>query len=273
MDRNPDQARLCSFITRQKAMPRILLLAAAAALLSACATSPLGRSQLSIVSDDQMAQVGAQAFQQIAQKTPVTQNLEQSRYVVCVANAITTAIPGNNTPWEVRVFESNEINAFALPGGHIGVYTGLLKVATTQDQLGAVLGHEVSHVLAHHSAERYSQQMAADVGSEIFGAFTGVDPRLIGGAAGLVLLRFSRTQESEADLLGLDLMSRAGFDPHGAIALWQNMEHAAGGGKPPEILSTHPSDVTRIQQLQERLPQDLPLYQQAHAARRQPHCG
>jgi predicted Zn-dependent protease len=244
-----------------------------ALLLAACATSPLGRSQLELVSDQEMAQVGAQAFQQISQKTPVTQNGQQSRYVTCVANAITTAIPGNNTPWEVKVFDSKEINAFALPGGHIGVYTGLLKVATTQDELAAVLGHEVSHVLAHHSAERYSQQMAANLGSSIVGAVTGIDPNLIGGAAGIVLLKFSRTQESEADLLGLDLMSRAGFDPHGAIALWQNMERASGSGKPPEILSTHPSDSTRIQQLEARLPRDIPLFEQARAAGRDPRCS
>ncbi len=254
-------------------MKSSLLALLSALLLAGCATSPLGRSQFDIVSDEQMAQVGAQSFQQIKSQTPVTQNGEQSRYVTCVANAITTAIPGNNTPWEVRVFDSKEVNAFALPGGHIGVYAGLLKVATTQDQLAAVLGHEVSHVLAHHSAERYSQQMAANVGSTIVGAVTGVDPNLIGGAAGLVLLKFSRTQESEADLLGLDLMSRAGFDPHGAVALWQNMERASNSGKPPEILSTHPSDATRITALEQRLPGDIPIYERARASGRNPHCG
>ncbi len=250
---------------------RNIIIVAVLAAIAGCATSPLGRSQLSIVSDDKMAEIGAQSFQQIAQKTPVTQNVQQSRYVTCVANAITSAIPGNSTPWEVRVFESKEVNAFALPGGHIGVYTGLLKVAATQDQLAAVLGHEVSHVLAHHSAERYSEQMAANIGTSVVSIVTGVDSQLLGGATGLVLLRFSRTQESEADLLGLDLMSRAGFDPRGAVSLWQNMEKA-GGGKPPELLSTHPSDARRIEQLEERLPQDLPSYERSRAAGRQPRC-
>jgi predicted Zn-dependent protease len=251
---------------------RRIIIAALLAATAGCATSPLGRSQFTIVSDEKMAQVGAQAFQEISQKTPVTQNAQESRYVTCIANAITTAIPGNSTPWEVKVFESKEVNAFALPGGHIGVYTGLLKVATAQDQLAAVLGHEVSHVLAHHSAERYSEQMAANLGTSVVSIVTGVDSQLLGGAAGLVLLRFSRTQESEADLLGLDLMSRAGFDPRGAIALWQNMGKAAGGNKPPELLSDHPSDDRRIQQLQERVPQDLPIYESARAAGRHPHC-
>ncbi len=241
------------------------------ALVSACATSPLGRSQLSLVSDEEMAQVGGQAFQQIAQKTPVIGSGTEARYVTCVANAVTHELPGNSN-WEVKVFKSDEINAFALPGGHIGVYTGLLKVATTQDQLATVIGHEVSHVLARHSAERYSQQMATGIGSEVIGLVTGVDPSVFNAAGGVLLLRFSRTQESEADLLGLDLMSRAGFDPNGAITLWQNMARAAKGDKPPELLSTHPSDETRISALQARLPQDLPVYEQARKNGKRPNC-
>jgi predicted Zn-dependent protease len=249
-----------------------LLCAVAAAALAACATSPLGRSQLSLVSDDEMAQVGSQAFQQIAQKTPVTSNGTELRYVNCVATAVTREIPGN-TVWDVKVFQSDEVNAFALPGGHIGVYTGLLKVATNQDQLATVLGHEVSHVIARHSAERYSQQMATGVGAGIVGLVTGVDSSVFNAAGSLLLLRFSRTQESEADLLGLDLMSRAGFDPHGAIVLWQNMDRAANGQKPPELLSTHPSDATRITALQARLPQEIPTYEQARRAGKRPQCS
>lgn len=244
----------------------------AALSCAACATSPLGRSQLNLVSDEQMAQVGAQAFRQIEQKTPVTRDARLNRFVTCVADAVTTAIPGNTTPWEVKVFDSPEINAFALPGGHIGVYTGLLKVATTQDELAAVIGHEVSHVLAHHSAERYSQALAANLGAGLVGAVTGVDPNLVGDASTLLLLHFSREQESEADLLGLDLMARAGFDPQGAIALWQKMSRL-GGARPPAILSDHPSDASRIQQLQARVPQDIPVYQQARAAGRRPQCS
>lgn len=244
-----------------------------AALLGACATSPLGRSQLSLVSDQEMAQVGTQAFQEIEQKTPILSSGTEARYVTCVAKAVTAEIPGN-TNWEVKVFQSDEVNAFALPGGHIGVYTGLLKVATTQDQLATVIGHEVSHVIARHSAERYSQQLATGLGSEIVGAVTGVDSSVFGAAGNLLLLRFSRTQESEADLLGLDLMSRAGFDPRGAITLWQNMDRAAANSqKPPELLSTHPSDATRISALQARLPQDIPIYEQARRAGRRPNCS
>ena len=241
-----------------------------AALAAACATSPLGRSQFILVSDEEMAQTGAQSFALIAQKTPVSQNGSTVRYVSCVANTVTREMTANQA-WDVKVFESKEVNAFALPGGKIGVYTGLLKVAKTQDQLAAVLGHEVSHVVARHSAERYSQSVAGSVGAGVLGAATGIDPQLYGAAGQLLLLRFSRTQESEADLLGLDYMARAGFDPRGAVSLWRNMA-ALGGDKPAEILSTHPSDETRIQALEARLPQDILVYEQARVAGRRPLC-
>jgi predicted Zn-dependent protease len=253
-------------------MRSFVLIIVAATLLGACATSPLGRSQFMMVSGDQMDQMGVASFNELKQKTPVTRNGKTSAYVNCVANAITREInDGRN--WEVQVFEDKQVNAFALPGAKIGVYTGLLKVATTQDQLAAVIGHEVSHVLANHSAERVSEQMAAQLGAGVAGAATGIDPQLFGIASNVFFtLPGSRTQESEADLLGLDLMSRAGFDPRQAVTLWQNMMNA-GGQKPPELLSTHPSDDTRIQQLQQRMPQDLPVYEQARAAGRRPQCS
>jgi predicted Zn-dependent protease len=259
---------------RSAAMSRRALTLAilAAAVATACATSPTGRRQLVLVSDDQMAQMGATAFQEMKQKTPPSQNGKQSSYVRCVANAVTAAMPGPARAWEVQLFEDKQVNAFALPGGKIGVYTGLLKVATTQDQLAAVIGHEVSHVIAGHSAARVSNQMATQVGVEALSAFTGYDPQMIGmGANLLVILPFSRGDETEADLLGMDAMARAGFDPAQAITLWQNMERA-GGEAPPEILSTHPSNSTRIHDLQARLAQDQPIYQQAKAQGRTPQC-
>ncbi|TXH04789.1 MAG: M48 family peptidase [Nevskiaceae bacterium] len=243
-----------------------------ALLLNACATSPLGRTQLMMVSADQMDEMGVTSFNEMKQKTPTTRNARTSAYVNCVARAITSELKDGRN-WEVQVFEDPQVNAFALPGAKIGVYTGLLKVATTQDQLAAVIGHEVSHVLANHSAERVSQQMAAQLGTQVAGAATGVDPQLFGIATDVFYtLPGSRTQESEADLLGLDLMASAGFDPRESITLWRNMMNA-GGQKPPEMLSTHPSDETRIQQLQARLPLDLPVYENARAAGKRPHCG
>jgi len=242
-----------------------------AALAAGCATSPLGRSQLKLVSDDQMAQMGIAAFRDMQKKVPKNIDDRQNRYVACVAGALTAEV-AEQRAWEVTVFNDPQVNAFALPGGKIGVYTGLLKVAVTQDQLAAVIGHEVSHVLAGHSAERLSQQMLSEVGTTVVSAATGIDPQTMGVATQVFfLLPYSRTHETEADLLGLDLMSMAGFNPEGAIALWQNMAKAAEA-KPPEMLSTHPSDQSRIRELYNRLPKAKILYQNAQQRGMHPHC-
>lgn len=239
--------------------------------VAACATSPTGRRQLRLVSDSEMSQMGVTAFQQLKTKTPVTTNAKSSAYVQCVSKALTDVVGGS---WEIQTFESKDVNAFALPGGKIGVYTGLLKVANTQDQLAAVIGHEINHVLAGHSASRVSNQMAAQLGTAVLAAGTGMSPDMIGtGAQYLLLLPHGRGDESEADILGMQLMARAGFDPSAAITLWQNMGKASGGNAPPEFTSTHPSNATRISDLQRDLPKAMPLYQQARAAGRKPSCG
>ena len=168
------------------------------------------------------------------------------------------------------VFEDDQANAFALPGYKIGVYTGLLKYAKNQDQLAAVMGHEVAHVIAEHGNERVSNQMATQAGLSIAAVLLGTEPddntALIMAGLGLgaqygVILPFSRSHESEADLIGLDLMARAGFNPQESVTLWQNMSQS--GLSPPEFMSTHPSSDTRIEQLRERIPQVQPAYQQA----------
>lgn len=255
-------------------VPRFLLAFLPILALAACATSPLGRSQLKLVSDAEMAQMGVAAFADLKKKTPATKDAGLSDYVTCVSNTIIRANPeiAGRTQWEVTTFDDKAVNAFALPGGKIGVYTGLLKVADTQDQLAAVIGHEVAHVIAEHSAERVSEQMAAQLGVTAAGAATGIDPQVFGIATNVFfLLPHSRTQESEADLLGLDYMARAGFDPRQSITLWRNMSKA-GGQKPPEMLSTHPSDETRIRQLEQRLAVSMPLYEQARVQGRKPDC-
>lgn len=240
-------------------------------ILAACATSPTGRRQLRLVSDTEMSKMGATAFTQLKTKTPVTQNPKASAYVQCVSKALTDVVGGS---WEIQTFESKDVNAFALPGGKIGVYTGLLKVATTQDQLAAVVGHEITHVLAGHSAARVSNQMAAQLGAAVVAAGTGMSPEMIGtGANYLLILPNSRGDETESDVLGMQLMARAGFNPNAAITLWQNMAKASGGQAPPEFASTHPSNQTRIQDLQRDLPKAMPLYEQARAAGKKPNCG
>jgi predicted Zn-dependent protease len=252
-------------------VPRLLISLLVTVVVVACATSPLGRRQLKLVSDEQMDQMGVQSFTALKQQTPQTKDAKASGYVTCVANNI-TAVMGGGT-WEVRTFEDKAVNAFALPGGKIGVFTGLLKVATTADQLAAVIGHEVAHVIAGHSAERVSASMAEQLGVGVASAATGVDAQMLGIASQVFLtLPYSRAHESEADLLGMDYMAKAGFDPRASIQLWQNMRKASGGDKPPQMLSTHPSDETRIRQLEQRLPISVPLYEQARQAGRKPSC-
>jgi predicted Zn-dependent protease len=237
----------------------------------ACATSPTGRNQLMLVSGQQMNEMGVAAFADLKKKKPETNDQRAIAYVNCVARNVTSVMPGGIN-WEVRVFEDKAVNAFALPGGKIGVFTGLLKVAQNQDQLAAVIGHEVAHVIAGHSAERVSESMAAQLGGQVAQAATGIDAQALGVATQVFfLLPHSRTQEAEADIMGMDYMAKAGFDPRAAIALWQNMSRA-GGDKPPEMLSTHPSDQTRIAGLNQRLSTAMPLYEQARGSGRQPSC-
>jgi predicted Zn-dependent protease len=264
--------------TRRLLIPGLLALA----LLVACVTSPLGRRQLKLMPEDQMTEMGLTAYDQISKETPASTDRALNAYVVCVANAITGALADGDAPlaWEARVFDVDAPNAFALPGGKIGVNRGLLSVAKNQDQLATVIGHEVAHVIAGHSNERISAQYATQGALAVASAVT--DPAnpthqqaiaLLGAGAQVgVLLPYGRTHESEADLLGLDLMSRAGFDPRQSVELWRNMA-AAGGQQPPEFLSTHPSHNTRIEKLEARIPQDLPVYQEARRSGRAPRCS
>ena len=269
--------RIDSLPARRARRARLLAAAVTAGcVLAACATSPLGRRQLRLMSGDQVSSMGVTAFQDIKKETPQTQDATQQKYVRCVAAAITGQVKDPEAPkqWEVIVFQDDTPNAFALPGGKIGVHTGILKIAKNQDQLATVLGHEVAHVLAQHANERVSQQLVTGVLMEAAGQT--LDPTVVAalgmGAQVGVLLPFSRTQESEADLLGLDLMAGAGFDPRESTKFWKNME-AAGGGKTPEFLSTHPSDQTRTAALQNRIAQEMPAYDKAVAEGRRPKCS
>lgn len=250
-------------------------------LLTACATSPTGRKQLILLPDSQMNQLGLASYAEMKKSQPIETDGTSNAYVSCVARAITNELTGPwaRQQWEVTVFKDDSANAFALPGGKIGVNTGLFKAAKNQHQLAAVLGHEVGHVLARHGNERVSTNLAAQTGLQLTAAMlTGSEAKRQGIMAALglgaqygVLLPFSRVQESEADLIGLKLMAKAGFDPRESIALWHNMSKL-GGGKPPEFLSTHPSGTTRIRRLTKAMPEALALYQQAQKMGKRPHC-
>ncbi len=218
-----------------------------------------------LYSDSQLSEMGAQAFSGMKDSVKVSQQPIENRYVQCVANHITAQVSKDvfSGQWEVVVFDDEQVNAFALPGGKIGVYTGLLKVATNQHQLAAVIGHEVGHVIAHHGNERMSQSTLINIGaqavSQIMAANEVSNSGPIMAAIGLgvqvgIQLPFSRTHESEADEIGLSLMAKAGFQPAEAIELWKNMEKASGGQRQPELLSTHPAPQTRIADLTALLP-------------------
>ncbi len=263
-------------------LPASLLLLAIAVSMG-CVTSPTGRSQLLLYSDAELDQMGATSFEQQKQEVPISQDATTNAYVDCVAQAIVSQLePSMRSGWEVRVFASSEVNAFALPGRKIGVYQGLLGVARTPDQLAAVIGHEVGHVLAHHGNERISQAALAQVSQAAVAAavqsanMSTQAGQMVMAGFGLgtqygVLLPYSRAHESEADSIGLDLMAKAGFDPRASVVLWQNMS-AASGQAPPEWTSTHPSNESRIDDLQAHMAEAEQLAAQALAAGRRPDC-
>ncbi|NUO73288.1 MAG: M48 family metallopeptidase [Frateuria sp.] len=261
--------------------PRLLIAAATAALLAGCATSPTGRSQLMMVSDAQMSQMGLASFNQMRQQGKFANAPKQRAYATCVADALVAVLPPpwNTQQWEVQIIEDNTANAFALPGGRIGVNQGMFKVATDQDQLAVVLGHELSHVVARHGAERVSDNLAAQAAvaaGTIYagtrGSDTGNVAALLGAGATVgILLPFSRTQEAEADTLGQRYMAKAGFDPRAAPALWDTMEKQGSGGT-PTFLSTHPAPDRRSQVLGQQAQQLVPVYQQARASGHAPAC-
>lgn len=248
--------------------------------VASCVTSPLGRNQLILFPAAEIDQMGAAAFQELQAQTPASTDARQNAYVQCISDHIVRALPGERpADWEVRVFDDEAVNAFALPGRKIGVYTGLLRVAENQDQLATVIGHEVAHVQAQHSNERVSTNFLTQSGLQLVQiAGAGSSPArnqlfgLLGvGAQVGVLLPFGRAQESEADLIGLDLMADAGFDPRASVKLWQNMARE-GGARPPEFLSTHPSSDRRIVDLNARMSTAMQRSLRARSAGKNPDC-
>ena len=263
-----------------KRWARALTALSAVALLSACATSPTGRTQLQFFPDSQMQRMGIEAYGQMKDQEPVITTGGVVDYVQCVTDAIVEHVPREyaDAQWEVSVFDSEAVNAFALPGGKMGVYTGLLDVAQNANQLAAVIGHEIAHVMAEHANERMSTQFATAVGLGALQVAAGDDrdrQRVLAalgvGAQVGIILPFSRLHESEADVIGLELMAHAGFDPQASVALWRNMAKANGDG-PPEFLSTHPSKDRRISDLQAAMPRALYLYEQALEMAPAPDC-
>ena len=268
-------------------MFKLALVLCTVGLLTACTTSPTGRSQLILLPESQLNAMGLQAFEDIKKDTPIVDDPDVNRYVQCIVDPITRevdAISHKQYTWEVVVLEDDTPNAFALPGGKIGIHTGIMEpdISANADQLAAVIGHEIAHVLANHGGERVSHQVASQLGLAAVQVATqnrnSQKNQLLLGALGLgaqygVLLPFSRAHETEADVYGIMLTSKAGFDPRESIELWQNMANASQGQTPPEWLSTHPNPQTRIENLSELIDDEAyALYQSAQRAGKRPNC-
>ena len=246
-----------------------------------------GRERLIESSMEQEAALGVQAYQEILSTEqvlttgPIPGQVQQiMRRLVSVAPTLETALVEERAQatrtdwdafdWEVRVLQSEQANAFCLPGGKMAVYTGIIEVAQNEHALAAIMGHEIAHALLRHGGERMAHQKLVQVGAIAAGVAVGdMDPqqqRMVLAALGAgaqygVLLPFSRNHETEADYIGLLLTAAACYDPRAAVGLWERMGEAAGGQSAPEFMSTHPGHGTRIQQLQEWMPQALEVHE------------
>ncbi|MDP3652486.1 MAG: M48 family metallopeptidase [Rhodoferax sp.] len=232
------------------------------------------RSQLLLVSSQQLEEMAAQTYTKLKTDAAAAGALNTDRAMVQRVRAIAARLVAQTSvfradaprwSWEVNVIRGKDLNAYCMPGGKIMVYSGLIDTLNlSDDELAVVLGHEISHALREHTREQVSQAMAAqaaiDVGTEVFGL--GQSAASIADIAyqTLIATRFSRTDESEADRIGLELTARAGYDPRAGIALWQKMVQAKSGGGMPEFLSSHPADASRVQQIEALLPAVMPLY-------------
>ncbi len=259
---------------------RVLILIFVSALLTACATVPVtGRRSLNLIPNAELARMSLESYRKVIDEAELSTDRRQLEMVRRVGGRIARAtvsylrahdLPYDQFEWEFNVIQDDEqVNAWAMPGGKIAVYTGILPVAQDDAGLAAVLGHEIAHVLARHGNERMSRALLVDLGGQTLSAALSQRPGrtsnlfLASYGAGTqvgVLLPHSRLQESEADRIGLILMAIAGYDPRVAIGLWQRMGQI-GGSRPPGFLSTHPQPEARIADMQRYLPEAVAIYE------------
>ena len=258
-------------------------LVAASLLFSACTSTTEGgtvgasRSQLLLVSSQKLEQMAAQSYAKLKAEASAKNALNTDAAMLARVRAVAariqpqTAMFRADAPrwqWEVNLITNEQLNAFCMPGGKIMFYTGLVrKLDLSDDEIAVVMGHEIAHALREHSREQVSQAAAAQtaigMGTQLLGLGGGAS-QLTGAAyKALVATRFSRSHETEADRIGLELMARAGYNPQAGVSLWQKMTNAGSAGGAPDFLSSHPSDSSRVQQIQALLPTVLPLYQAA----------
>ncbi len=262
----------------------IVFLVTPLAMLGGCTTTTEGgavganRSQLMLISSEQLNRMAADSYAKLKADSAANGALNTDHAMLRRIRAIAariepqTGVFRRDAPdwqWEVNVISSNTLNAFCMPGGKIMFYSGLItQLHLTDDEIAIVMGHEISHALREHSREQVSQAIAArtmiDFGANLLGLDQNASDVAAVGYENFIATKFSRTDESEADRMGLELAARAGYDPRAGVTLWRKMMHASqGAGKPPEILSTHPADEKRIQEIESLLPTVMPLYEAA----------
>ncbi|MCI0586776.1 MAG: M48 family metallopeptidase [Planctomycetes bacterium] len=246
-------------------------------LLAACTTVPVtGRKQLSLYSEAEEASLGLQAYREILSDAQIVASGPDVEMVRRVGSRIAAVADDPGFQWEFNLVKDDAmVNAFCLPGGKVAVYTGILPLTQTEEGLATVMGHEIAHAIARHGGERMSQQstagalgavLEASLANKSEGTRSWALAAFGVGANYGILLPYSRTHESEADEIGLIYMARAGYDPRPSVDFWRRMA-AKGGAKPPEFLSTHPSDETRIAQLRALLPRAIEEYEKSRAGR------
>jgi predicted Zn-dependent protease len=250
--------------------------------LTACQTVPItGRQQLSLLPEDTVLSMSFNSYKEFMGKHKVIRDTEDARMIKRVGQRIQHAVERyfgghgmsgelKGYQWEFNLVEDKEVNAWCMPGGKVVVYTGILSVTRDETGLAVVLGHEISHAIANHGDERMSQGLVAQMGGIALSVALSQQPKetntLFMSAYGIgvqvgALLPYSRLHESEADQLGLVFMAMAGYDPHSAVAFWKRMAETKKGGAPPELLSTHPADATRIKNIEAHLPEAMKYYQ------------
>ena len=251
------------------------------ALLAACTTVPItGRRQLSLVSDTEINSLAATQYRQVIGKGPLSTNSEYVGLTRRVGQRIQSAVESYFSQqnaadqlagyrWEFNVIQDDrQQNAWCMPGGKVAVYTGILPITQDENGLAVVMAHEIAHAVAKHGSERMSQGLVQQLGGQALSAALSTNApatqqlalQAFGVGSQLGLLRYGRNQESEADHLGLIFMALAGYNPEGAIAFWQRMDARAGAASPPEFLSTHPSNGTRIADIERELPEARKYY-------------
>ena len=262
-------------------LKKVISLTLTISIFYGCATVAVtGRKQLSLVSSDEINAMSATQYKEVIAKGPLSSNVEQTEMIKRVGVRIQKAVEQymsekgasdqlTGFKWEFNLIQDDKtVNAWCMPGGKVAFYTAIIPICKDETGIAVVMGHEVAHAIANHGRERMSQGLLQEFGMSTIGAAMGQNPgvtsqifqQAVGMGSQVGMLKFSRSHESEADHIGLIFMSMAGYDPQQAPIFWERMSSLSGGQKPPEFLSTHPADETRIKDLQGWMPEALGYY-------------